>query len=126
VIIKCLGQWVDKPQHEPAVLGEQYPLSNPETIEGACDRCCVAMGATILCRGCQKRQTRHGLCEVCEIGLAAAPVGEACVELHLFRIGAEPVWASYDGIGALERLREARRAPGYCGFALKRLVEVSR
>jgi hypothetical protein len=121
MIIKCNGQWLDKPQHAPVTLGEQYPLSNPDMIEGACDRCCVAMGATIQCRGCQHRATRHGLCEVCEIGLSVAPIEEQVVELHIYRIGAEEVWASYDGPGALARLREARRAPGYCGFGLKRL-----
>jgi hypothetical protein len=121
MIIKCNGQWLDKPQHAPVVLGEQWPISNPDTIEGACDRCCVAMGATIKCRGCGQRQTRNGLCEVCEIGLASAPLGEQVVELYLYRVGAEPVWAAYDGMGALERLREARRAPGYAGFGLRRL-----
>lgn len=124
MITVCNGQWTERP-HAPSPLEDRPPLSNPAEIEVACDRCAQAMGATIKCHGCHRVDTKDGLCDWCERMLSAQVGGEPIVEVTIYRAGFSPAIMSYDGIGAVDRIRFAQRQPFYMGFRLRRLEVVA-
>lgn len=121
MIVLCLGGWTER-THDPVMLGEREPLGDPQTIEEACDRCCRAMHASIICRLCRRTETVSGLCDRCDGLLQADHSGEPSIELTFFRRGGAPISGRYDGAGVHSRLTKALQLDEYFGFALRPLV----
>lgn len=120
MIVRCLGGWTDV-THAPLTIGVKEPLADTRTSDGCCDRCCALMGARIECRWCEDADSANGLCPRCWIHLERR-LGMPCVQLTVYRFGAESLSGSYDGAGAILRLRTAMKESNYAGFGLRALV----